>query len=334
MVSMVGNAISLAKGWVQFPKLFGEDFLISLNDTAFQIGSIEIKWYGVIISLAVVLCIILGLRSCEKHGLTKDDVLDYIIFAIPSAIVGARLYYVIFEWDRYKHNLLSIFDYTNGGLAVYGGVIAALLALFFVSRYKKHSFLNVAGFAMPYIILGQAIGRWGNFFNQEAFGCETTLPWGMTGNKIQALGYTELVHPTFLYESLWCFAAFAVLMIYRKKWEKSDRECLYLYMILYGIERTVVEGLRTDSLYIGNTDIRVSQVLSAVLVIAGIALFIYTKVKQNKDPDYLAKTIRKNIEKQEKTEIAEKEESEEAEDSCANSENASETEKAAESENN
>ncbi len=287
------NSISMAKGWVEFPKLFGNKGLfIPINDTAFTLGSLEIKWYGVIISMAVLLCILLGLHSCEKHGLKKDDVLDYILFAIPSAIIGARLYYVIFNWDNYSDDLLSILDYSQGGLAVYGGVIAALVALFCVSKYKKHSFLNVAGFAMPYIILGQAIGRWGNFFNQEAFGGPTTLPWGMTGNEIEQFvinqanlgveGYSigTLVHPTFLYESIWCFAAFTFMMIYRKKWEKSEKESLCLYMVLYGAERMIVEGLRTDSLYIGNSDIRVSQVLSAILVIVGIALFIDIKRKQ------------------------------------------------------
>ena len=179
-------------------------------------------------------------------------------------------------------------------MAVYGGVIAALIALLCVAKYKKHSFLRIAGFAMPYIILGQAIGRWGNFFNQEAFGRYTTLPWGMTGDQISQWVNTQvandvpgysvgtLVHPTFLYESLWCFAAFAFLMVYRKKWEKHEGESLCLYMILYGFERTFVEALRTDSLYIGNTNVRVSQLLSAVLIIVGVALFFDIKRRQKK----------------------------------------------------
>ena len=141
-------------------------------------------------------------------------------------------------------------------------------------------------------MIGQILGRWGNFFNQEAYGRYTTLPWGMTGSEIEGWVYEQaakgvegysvgtLVHPTFLYESLWCFAAFAFMMIYRKKWEKHEGESLCLYMILYGLERTFVEGLRTDSLYIGDTNVRVSQLLSAILVIAGIALFIDLKRKQ------------------------------------------------------
>ena len=295
MCNILNSICLMAKGWVEFPKLFGDKGLrIPINDTVFNLGSFEVKWYGLIICLAVVLCIVLGLKACKNHGMTQDDILDYILFAIPSAMVGARLYYVIFQWENYAEEPITALYVWEGGLAVYGGVIAALIALLCVAKYKKQSFIRVAGFAMPYIILGQAIGRWGNFFNQEAFGRYTTLPWGMTGNEIENWVYTQvakgvegysvgtLVHPTFLYESLWCFAAFAFMMIYRKKWEKHEGESLCLYMILYGIERTLVEGLRTDSLYIGNTSIRVSQLLSAVLVIVGVALFADIKRRQKK----------------------------------------------------
>ncbi len=282
-----GATVKLASGWVEFPNLFGDKGIrIPINDTAFTIGGFEVKWYGILICAAVILCISLALHACEKHGIKQDDLLDYILFAIPSAIIGARAYYVLFNLDNYKDDWKSIFDYWEGGLAVYGGVIAALLAAFFVSLYKKQSFIKIAGFAAPYIILGQAIGRWGNFFNQEAFGGPTDLPWGMTGDKIEEFvasqanagvaGYElgTLVHPTFFYESFWCLLVFVFMMIYRRKWEKTEGESLCLYMILYGLERMIVEGLRTDSLYIGNTGIRVSQLLSGVLVVAGIALFI------------------------------------------------------------
>lgn len=296
MSAIISKISVMAEGWVEFPNLFGDKGLrIPINDTAFNIGGFEVKWYGLIICLAVILCIVLGLKACNKHDLTQDDVLDYILFAIPAAMLGARLYYVIFEWEKYADEPLSALFVWEGGLAIYGGVIGALIALLCVAKYKKQSFIRVAGFAMPYIILGQAIGRWGNFFNQEAFGCNTTLPWGMTGNEIsewvneQAAkgveGYSigTLVHPTFLYESLWCFAAFAFMMVYRKKWEKHEGESLCIYMILYGIERTFVEGLRTDSLYLDDGNIiRVSQLLSAILVIVGIALFIDIKIKQKK----------------------------------------------------
>jgi len=292
MSSLLNNIALLTKGWIEFPKLFGDKGLrVAINDVAFKFGDFEVKWYGLIICFAMVLCLFLGLRACKKHGLTQDDVLDYILFAIPSAMVGARLYYVIFKWETYAEEPITALYVWEGGLAVYGGVIAALIALLCVAKFKKHSFLRVAGFAMPYIILGQAIGRWGNFFNQEAFGCGTTLPWGMTGDSISEWvnmqvannvpGYSigTLVHPTFLYESLWCFAAFAFMLIYRKKWEKHESESLCLYMILYGFERTLVEGLRTDSLYlVGN--LRVSQVLSAGLFAAGVIWLVCIKRKQ------------------------------------------------------
>ncbi len=288
----------LASGWVAFPNLFGSKGLkLPINDTAFKVGSFEVKWYGLIICAAFILCVVLGLRSCEKYGIKQDDLLDYVLFAIPSALIGARVYYVIFNFDNYRDNLMSVFNYWEGGLAIYGGVIAALLAVFFVSLYKKQSFVNVAGFGAVYIILGQAIGRWGNFFNQEAFGGPTDLPWGMNGDRIEEFvlqqvrngveGYSigTLVHPTFLYESLWCFLVFVFLLIYRKKWAKSNGECLSLYMILYGLERVLVEGLRTDSLYIGHTNVRVSQLLSGILIVAGIALFIDLRHKW-KDSQY------------------------------------------------
>lgn len=335
MIDIINNIALMAKGWVEFPNLFGDKGLkIPINDTAFNIGAFEVKWYGLIICLAVVLCIVLGLRSCQKHGLTQDDVLDYILFAIPSAMIGARLYYVIFQWENYAEDPITALYVWEGGLAIYGGVIGALIALLCVAKYKKHSFIRVAGFAMPYIILGQAIGRWGNFFNQEAFGRYTTMPWGMTGSEIEEWVYTQaakgvegysigtLVHPTFLYESLWCFAAFAIMMIYRKKWEKHEGESLCLYMILYGLERTFVEGLRTDSLYIPGTAVRVSQLLSAILVIVGVALFVDIKRKQKKTLYELGAAeesesepgdLRNVIEKMQQAEAAERDDSAENE---------------------
>lgn len=331
MSSVLSSIATMAKGWVEFPNLFGDKGLrIPIDDNAFTIGGFEIKWYGLIICLAVILCIVLGLKSCDKHGMTQDDMLDYVLFAIPSAMVGARLYYVIFQWQEYAEEPITALYVWNGGLAIYGGVIAALIAILCVAKYKKHSFIRIAGFAMPYIILGQAIGRWGNFFNQEAFGRYTDLPWGMTGDQISVWvneqvaknvpGYTvgTLVHPTFLYESLWCFAAFAFLMIYRKKWEKHEGESLCLYMILYGVERTLVEALRTDSLYIPGTSLRVSQLLSAILVIVGIALFIDIRRKHKQLADdgseeEIGEEISGGLEKVvEKMQLAEAEESEES----------------------
>lgn len=276
-----------AAGYVEFPKLFG-GLKIPIDEIAFTLFGIQIRWYGMLIGGAVILCVLLGLRACRHYDIESNDLLDYLLIAIPSAIVGARAYYVIFNFSQYKDDLKSVFYYWEGGLAIYGGVIAAMIAVFCVAKFKKQPFLKLADFAMPYILLGQAIGRWGNFFNQEAFGGRTELPWGMTGSQISSYTIGQgwpagtLVHPTFFYESFWCLLGFVLIMLYRRSCLKKARgECVCLYMIWYGFERVFVEGLRTDSLYIGSTNIRISQVLSAVLVVLGILLFLVLRRRYN-----------------------------------------------------
>ncbi len=260
--------------YIAFPGL-GLEFNVG---TGIQITEdYSIKWYGLIICAAFVICVILGMRSCEKRGLSRDDLMDYILITVPSAIIGARLYYVIFSWDTYKDNPIEILYIWKGGLAIYGGIIGAVLAVFIISKVKKHNTIALFDFMLPYICLGQAIGRWGNFFNQEAYGASTTLPWGMTGNIIAREFGDSLVHPTFLYESLWCFIAFAVMVLVRKKLTVPG-QMTALYFTLYGAERALVEGLRTDSLMLGN--IRVSQLLSVVLCVAGAVMLIYLSVKK------------------------------------------------------
>lgn len=263
------------KNIIEFPKL-GLEFKI--NDVAFSLGSLEIKWYGIIICCGFLVSILLAMRCCEKYGVSKDDLLDYLLYAMPAAIIGARLFYVIFSWDDYKGDIKGIFNIRQGGLAVYGGIIFAVLSVFIVSKIKKKSALVLLDFAIPYIMLGQAIGRWGNFTNQEAFGGKTNLPWGMTGNIIvdnlsqYGLSRQDLVHPTFFYESLACLLGFIFMMIYRKKLQKEKGELICLYMIIYGAVRTVIESLRVDSLMIGS--LKVSLLISIVICILGITLLI------------------------------------------------------------
>jgi len=273
--------------YIEFPKL---GFKFFINPVAFHIGPLTIMWYGIIICIGFVLAAVLALRSCKKYGITQDDFLDYILFGAPIAIIGARLYFVAFSWKDYEYDLSLVYRIWEGGLAIYGGVIAAVITIYFVSKFKKQSFMRFLDFVIPYIILGQAIGRWGNFTNQEAYGSQTTLPWGMTGNIIASTLKGEAintVHPTFLYESLICFAGFTFMMIYRK-YQRSTGEMISLYMIIYGAARTLIEGLRTDSLYWLDTSIRVSQVLSAVLFFAGIVIFIYLKkLKKVKEVDFI-----------------------------------------------
>jgi len=271
---LAASADGLKTPWISFPKL-GVTF--EGVKTSVSIGNFDIAWYGIIICAGMIICMILGMLNCKRIGLSRDHLTDYLLVAIPSAIVGARLYYVIFEWENYKDNLTDIFKIWNGGLAIYGGLIGAALAIIIMAKVRKHSVLDLLDFAMPHIFLGQAIGRWGNFVNQEAFGTSTDLPWGMTGDKIG----DAPVHPTFLYESLWCLLGFIILYIYFIKFRKGKGEVLALYFFIYGLERAVVEGLRTDSLYIGG--IRVSQLLSVMLVIISVPFFIDCRKKYNRD---------------------------------------------------
>lgn len=253
--------------WIEFPGLG-----IKFEDVKpfIEIGDFKIFWYGIFISLAFLAGIVLIMRACRKYGISQDDILGYILVAIPSAIVGARLYFVVFSWDKYKNNLSEIFNLRNGGLAVYGGIIAAIVAVAILSKVKKQSLLRILDLAVPYIVLGQAIGRWGNFVNQEAYGRQTDVLWRMTGSNI--LGS---VHPNFLYESVLCFLIFVFLLIYRNKRSEYHGEVLFLYMITYGSARAFIEYIRgNDALELGGTDIRVSLVLSIVLAIAGVLSMI------------------------------------------------------------
>ena len=274
---------------VTFPGLGIEDGL-EISRVAFRLGSIEIYWYGLLIASAVLLAMFMSVRHAPKFNLKPDDVLDYFLWTIPAGIVGARLYYVAFAWDEFSSNLWSIFDTRNGGLAFYGGVIAGAVTIFVIGRLKKIKFARMAHFLVPYVALGQAIGRWGNFFNQEAFGTNTTLPWGMysngTRNYLAALNNPALdpnlpVHPTFFYEFLGNLIIYFFLINVRKK-TKEAYEPLAWYLVLYGTLRFFVENIRTDSLYIGDTDIRVSALLSALMVIAGVAYLIYTRFSSNR----------------------------------------------------
>ena len=291
MTGIIDSLRLLAEtGYVEFPNIFKDHGIkLNINDVAFKIGSFEIRWYGLLISGVVLLSIFLALRSCKKYGIDPNDLLDYMIFALPAAIIGLRVYYVAFNFEQYRDNLASIFYFWEGGLAIYGGIIGGALALFIVSRVKKQKMLKIIDFVIGYVALGQAVGRWGNFFNQEAFGGPTKLPWGMTGDKIEIFVRSQgwdvgtLVHPTFLYESIWCLIIFITIMLYRRsRFKKRDGECLAIYMMMYGLERMLVEGLRTDSLYIGSTGIRVSQLLSGIILIVGIALFVDLKVRYRK----------------------------------------------------
>jgi len=242
----------------------------------FGIEGLNIAWYGVIIASGMVLGILLAMQRAKNRGCRADVILDLVLLAIPLAVIGARAYYVAFEWETYAQNFWKIFAINQGGLAIYGGVIGGFLAAMILSRATKFPFLTLVDLAVPSLILGQAIGRWGNFVNQEAFGELITNPklqFFPAGVYIQSLG--EWHQATFFYESAWNVALLCVVLLLGRKRVK-DGTLMAVYFIGYGIGRALIEGLRTDSLYLfGN--VRVSQALSAVLVLVGILLLVLLK---------------------------------------------------------
>ena len=258
----------------------------------FTVFGFKIYFYGVIIALGFILGIVCCTRICARFGIKEDDMYDTILVIIPTAIIGARLYYVLFELDRYLANPAEIFALRDGGLAIYGGVIACIFALWLVCRHKKiplPAMLDVIVFGL---LIGQIIGRWGNFINREAFGVETDIfcRMGLTTPD----GVTVFVHPTFLYESLWNFTGLIILYILlRRGARKYDGQFTWLYVLWYGLGRAWVEGLRTDSLYIGTTDIRVSQLLAIVsALIAAVILIVNARKKHSPDELFVNRSER------------------------------------------
>ncbi len=259
-----------------------------LSRTVFSIGNFSIYWYGLLIVTGFICGYLLASRIVRKTGQKKTDYLDFFLIVIIAAIVGARLYYVIFSWDSFKGHLLSIFNLRDGGLAIYGGVIACVIAAVFFTRKRKMPFLLLADTALPALALGQAIGRWGNFFNQEDFGSYTDSFFAMRLN-IETAYYTtpELleksittggatyiqVHPTFLYESVGCLiVVLLMLMVWKKK--KFDGQVGCIYFIGYGILRTFIELLRTDQLLLWGTKIPVSVLVSILMALTGVVLLV------------------------------------------------------------
>jgi phosphatidylglycerol:prolipoprotein diacylglycerol transferase len=244
---------------------------IYMDPVAFEIFGIEIMWYGILISIGVILGTILALREAKRVGVDENAFIDLLLFAIPAAVIGARIYYVLFSWDYYKDNPIQILNFRGGGLAIHGAIIAAVITAVIFTRKRNLDFWQIADIAAPSLALGQSIGRWGNFINQEAYGIPTDLPWGIMVNGVK-------VHPTFLYESIGDFLIFLFLIWYRKKKVKISGEVFLLYIVLYSCVRFFVEGLRIDSLMLG--PIRVAQLVSVVSIIIGLVYF-YVRRKRN-----------------------------------------------------
>lgn len=263
---------------ISFPGLGIGEF--SISRIAFHIGKLEVTWYGMIICLGIILGFSYFCYRAGKAGVNFDSVLDFAIIVVPTAIIGARLYYVLFNLKEF-HSFYDVIAVWNGGLAIYGGVIVGAIMFYVVCRHKKLGFFKMADMVVPGVMLGQLIGRWGNFMNGEAFGTETTLPWRM-GVCNSLTGYQTLyVHPTFLYESLWNLLGFIIINIFYKK-KKYDGEITLYYFAWYGFGRMFIEQLRTDSLYVGNTDIRVSALFAFICVIIIVPIMIVARVKQRK----------------------------------------------------
>lgn len=267
----------------------------------FTILGITIHWYGIIIALAVMCGVLLALKLSKSLGIDQDSIMDFALLAIPMAIIGARIYYVVFQWDLYKDNPISVLYIWEGGLAIYGGVLAGILAGIIFAKIKKINFWQLADLGAPCLILGQAIGRWGNFVNQEAYGRLVTNPawqWFPASVYISnALpGKQGWYMATFFYESIWNFAVFIFLLTYIKK-RKRKGEVFLFYLILYSFGRFIIEGFRTDSLYIANTSIRSSQLLSLILFTLGLTLFISGRIREakkasaNQDLDIVEDTL-------------------------------------------
>lgn len=267
---------------IRFPGLFG-DWAFTASSTAFHIGGKAIYWYGILIALGVLAALAFCMKQKERYGIKEDDLMDGVLWGVPLAIVGARLYYVLFYLDRFKNEDGS-FDWAesvaiwDGGLAIYGGVIAAVLVCLVLSKKRGFKLGALTDLVVMGLLIGQAVGRWGNFMNREAFGAETTLPWRM--QLTTTAGTLVEVHPTFLYESLWNVVGLLLIVFIVAKGRRFDGENTWFYFLWYGIGRFWIEGLRTDSLYlfnwtIGGEPIRVSQALSLVMVLVAAFMLFY-----------------------------------------------------------
>lgn len=263
---------------------------------SFTVFGFEVYFYGVIIAAGFILAALFCARKAAEFGLTSDDLFDLVIWLIPACIIGARLYYVLFKLDYFIANPSRLFSIRDGGLAIYGGIIAGVIVGILWCRKKKIRLFAVGDLIAFGLFIGQAIGRWGNFINREAFGAETDVFCRM-GLTLPGQD-TLYVHPTFLYESLWNLVGLIILCVLSRLGKrKYDGQFFWFYILWYGLGRAWVEGLRTDSLYIGSTGIRVSQLLAAVSALAALCVLIVNAKKAHKPEDMFVN--RKNRETKE-----------------------------------
>ncbi|HOB15462.1 MAG TPA: prolipoprotein diacylglyceryl transferase [Defluviitoga sp.] len=266
------------------PKSFSGEWYV--DPVLIKIGSLEIRWYGLLIAIAILLATYIGEREAKRENISEDDFFIALSLGIIFGIIGSRLYYVVFNFSYFSHNLRDIFKIWEGGLAIHGAILAAFLVVFLYSHFKKNCTftflqgLDLFTFVLP---LSQSIGRWGNFFNHEAYGRPTSLPWKMyvaPEHRMPEYQNYEFFHPTFLYESFWDLIVFLILFYYIRNKRENYGEVTALYLILYSVGRIPIELLRIDSLYIGN--FRVAVILSMLLIIIGVFMFISLRRKSLK----------------------------------------------------
>ena len=292
---------------VAFPGL-GLEF--HLNHIAFSVFGLPVYWYGIIIATGFLLAVLACYKLAPKFGVKSDDFIDFLFFAVPLGIIGARLYYIIFYLDLFRTetgglSLSKMVNIRTGGLAIYGGIIAGILTLIVFCRVKKLNFFACADFLVFGLLIGQIAGRWGNFVNVEAYGGPTDLPWrmGIDGYADGVWQYME-VHPTFLYESLWNLAGLLILFLVFKKFRKFDGQLMWTYFLWYGFGRGLIEGLRTDSLYFFNTGLRVSQVLGFASALAALAILLYhLLVRRHKPEELYVNRVNRRVQAEQETEL-------------------------------
>ena len=258
---------------VKFP-IF--NWTLNINPVAFKIFNIDIYWYAFLIAVSFVIAMIAFKKQDGKYGIKYNDILDLAIFLLPISLIGARLYYVIFNLGYYLNNPMQIFNIRSGGMAIYGGLIAGVITIYFFCKKKKIQLLDLLDYIISYVALGQAIGRWGNFINGESYGTPTNLPWKM---GIYQQGVLEYVHPTFLYESI-CTLIIFLLLIKIGKNKKFKGELTCIYLILYSFARMLIESIRIDSLMLYN--FRISQILSLIIFVTFCIIWIINVKKSKK----------------------------------------------------
>lgn len=270
---------------VEFPGL-GWEF--NIDRVCFTIGNFEVMWYAVFIVTGIIIAVLYAMKNIKKFDLDMDKFLDVIIIGLVLGVVGARAYYVLFNLKEFD-SIGEVFNIRGGGLAIYGGVIGAAIAGIIGKYWRKLSLLSMLDVASVGFLVAQALGRWGNFTNQEAFGDATDLPWGMLSANTMKVVPDSPVHPCFLYESIWCITGFVLLVVMVEKFYKFRGQIAFSYILWYGLGRAWIEGLRTDSLYLIPDVLRVSQVLAILCVIAGpILLYLgfSERMFDRVSPDY------------------------------------------------